>query len=112
MNHDYVSCFAEYIKGMLDARDALGYAREPHAATLLSFDKYCSMQHPDCVELTEHLVMPWVLKDGNDTKGIKGRASAIRLLAQYMNISGQEAYVLPDRYFGNPKPKETYIFFR
>jgi len=27
-----------------------------------------------------------------------------------MNISGQEAYVLPDRYFGNPKPKETYIF--
>ena len=57
MNHDYVSCFAEYIKGMLDARDALGYAREPHAATLLSFDKYCSMQHPDCVELTEHLVM-------------------------------------------------------
>ena len=53
MNHDYVSCFAEYIKGMLDARDALGYAREPHAATLLSFDKYCSMQHPDCVELTE-----------------------------------------------------------
>ena len=110
MNHDYVSCFAEYIKGMLDARDALGYAREPHAATLLSFDKYCSMQHPDCVELTEHLVMPWVLKDGNDTKGIKGRASAIRLLAQYMNISGQEAYVLPDRYFGNPKPKETYIF--
>ncbi len=27
-----------------------------------------------------------------------------------MNLSGQEAYVLPDRYFGNPKPKEVYMF--
>lgn len=110
MDHEYTSRFAEYIKGMLEAREALGYAREPHAMALLSFDRYCSTQNPDCWELTEHLVMPWVLKDGDDAKGIKGRASAIRLLAKYMNISGQEAYVLPDRYFGNPKPKETYIF--
>lgn len=110
MNHDYVSCFAGYINGLLDVRDALGYAREPHAAALLSFDRYCSIQHPDCGELTEHLVMPWVLKDGSDTKGIKGRATAIRMLAQYMNVSGQEAYVLPDRYFGNPRPKDIYIF--
>ena len=106
MNNNYTSCFAEYIQGMISARAALGYAEEPYAAALHSFDRYCSDSYPECNELTERLVMSWVLKDNDDTKGVQGRARAIRLLAQYMNLSGQEAYVLPDRYFGNPKPKE------
>ncbi len=110
MNNNYTSCFAEYIQGMISARAALGYAEEPYAAALHSFDRYCSDSYPECNELTERLVMSWVLKDNDDTKGVQGRARAIRLLAQYMNLSGQEAYVLPDRYFGNPKPKEVYMF--
>lgn len=108
--NDYNSYFSEYIQGMLEARNILGYSNESHASVLCSFDRYCTQQHPECRELTEHLVMSWLLKDSNDTKGIQGRASAIRLLAQYMNLSGQDAYLLPDRYFGNPKPKDTYLF--
>lgn len=107
---DYNSCFSEYIRGMLDSRKVLGYSNEAYGASLRSFDRYCTEQHPECRKLTEHLVMPWLLKDNNDTKGIRARASAIRQLAQYMNMSGENAYLLPDRYFGNPKPKETYIF--
>lgn len=110
MNNNYTSCFAEYIQGMISARAALGYEKEQYAAALHSFDRYCSDSYPECNELTERLVMSWVLKDNDDTKGVQGRARAIRLLAQYMNLSGQEAYVLPDRYFGNPKPTEVYMF--
>ncbi len=32
MNHNYSSCFSEYIQGMLAARAVLGYAEEPYAA--------------------------------------------------------------------------------
>lgn len=108
--NDYISYFAEYIQGMLEARDALGYAREPHASVLRHFDRYCSERQPQSKKLTEQLVMTWLLKDSSDTKGIQGRAASIRLLAQYMNLSGCEAYVLPERYFGTTKTKDHYIF--
>ncbi len=110
INHNYTSCFSEYIQGMLAARNVLGYAKEPYTGALHSFDQYCLAFHPDCKEFTEHLAMSWVLGDNGDTKGVQGRARAIFLLAQYMNLSGREAYVLPERYFGNPKPKEVYMF--
>lgn len=110
MNHNYSSCFSEYIQGMLAARTVLGYAEEPYAGALHNFDQYCLAFHLDCKELTEHLAMSWVLGDNGGTKGVQGRARAIRLLAQYMNLSGREAYVLPERYFSNPKPKEVYMF--
>ena len=46
MNHDYVSCFAEYIKGMLDARDALvmhgNHMRQP--CLVLTSIVLCSIQ--------------------------------------------------------------------
>ena len=110
MNHNYSSYFSEYIQGMLAARTVLGYAEEPYAGALQNFDQYCLAFHPDCKELTEHLAMSWVLGDNGGTKGVQGRARATRLLAQYMNLSGREAYVLPERYFSNPKPKEVYMF--
>ncbi len=31
-------------------------------------------------DLTEHLAMSWVLGDNGDTKGMQGRARAIRLI--------------------------------
>ncbi len=108
--NDYISAFAEYIQGMLEARDALGYAREPHASVLRSFDRFCSENQPGSRELTEQLAMSWLLKNSGDAKGIQGRAASIRLLAQYMNLSGCEAYVLPERYFGNTRTKDRYIF--
>ena len=108
--NDCISFFAEYIQGMLEARDALGYAREPHESILRSFDRYCSENQPGCRELTEQLAMSWLLKNSGDTKGIQGRAASIRLLAQYMNLSGCTAYVLPERYFGSAKTKDRHIF--
>ena len=40
----------------------------------------------------------------------RGRAASIRLLAQYINLSGCAAYVLPERYFGSTKTKDRHIF--
>lgn len=50
MNNNYTSCFAEYIQGMISARAALGYEKEPYAAALHSFDRYCSDSYPVVLE--------------------------------------------------------------
>lgn len=91
------------------ARKTLGYADEPYAAVLYSFDSYCVDSNPDTTELTENLIMPWLLNDTDGTKCVQNKARAIRLLAQYLNLSGEEAYTLPGRYFGNSKQKEVYM---
>ncbi|MBR2186420.1 MAG: tyrosine-type recombinase/integrase [Lachnospiraceae bacterium] len=108
--HDYQSHFSVYICGMLDARKTLGYVIEPHASLLKSFDQYCIRHYPDETVLTEYLVMSWVIREGKINTGTSSRAAAIRLLAVYIKLSGQDAYILPDRYFGKDRPRDRYIF--
>ncbi len=107
---NYRSAFAEDIRGMLAVRKTLGYASEPYEHILLGFDRYCVERNPKCGELTQSLIMPWLLKDDDNTKGISNRAAAIRFLAEYIQLSGRDAYILPQRYFGYPISKGHHVF--
>ena len=109
-NYIFQSHFSKSIQGMLDIRRVLGYAVEPHMSFLISFDKYCLEHHPDETALSEMLVMPWVLRGDNVNTGTSLRATTIRLLAEYMKLAGEDAYLLPDKLFGKKPAEERYIF--
>lgn len=106
----YKSCFSSWIKGVLDTRKALGYVCHTYASLFTDFDRYCAFEHPEETVLTENLVHSWVMNGKAINSGTQCRAAAMRLLAEYIRLSGQEAYLLPTRYFSRQPPAERYIF--
>lgn len=106
----YKSCFAPFIKGVLDTRKTLGYACHPYASLYQNFDQYCVSNHSEETVLTEKIVHSWVINNSDITLGTAQRASAMRFLAEYIQLTGQEAYLLPTRYFNLQPTTERYIF--
>lgn len=105
----YQSHFAEFIQGLLDSRNVLGYAPEPYTTLLKDFDSYCINKIPDETILTRDLVLSWVLESEVSSK-THNKSMVIRSLGEYMKLLGINAYVLPARLFAKPSTHTRYIF--
>jgi integrase len=94
------SGFAELINKYLDYREALGYSRHTDGSMLTKFDKYCSANCPDGIELTRDVVCGWI---DSETKGIPNKITAIRNFSKYLRAHGYDAYEYPATGIGKVK---------
>jgi len=96
----FTSCFASAIESMLDYRVALGFSRTSLEANLIHFDHYCVEKHPNITILSKEMVFAWMNERQEKVSGtIHADANSIRQLAKYLLAIGQEAYVLPEKFY-------------
>jgi len=96
--------FTENINNYLDYREALGYSRLTDGRMLAKFDKYCSFNQPEAVELTRDIVCGWI--DYEDTN-VPNKITAIRNFAKYMKAHGCDAYEYPTT--GQSKTNKRFL---
>jgi len=105
------SAFASALDDMLDYREALGYSRRTHEASLISFDRYCSEYGGEDAVLTERLVWGWLdWQLAQKRSGMSDKATVVRLFGKYLTAIGQSAYVLSDGMFAVKKAPLPYLF--
>lgn len=104
---EYVSGIGAYIERLFDYRRSLGYSGVTHYATLLNLDRFCAAHYPESQELTEEMVLAWILED---SRIVYERCVAVRLLGKYMCAVGKEAYILPEKYVSVKHNFAPYIF--
>ena len=112
--NEFSSVFAPKLEGMLEYRTARGYKRETYLPFLIKFDKYCQGKFPDVTEipeLTAAIVHGWFDSEtATATHSVSIKATAIREFGKYLCAIGEDAYVLPGKFWPSKKPKPPYIF--
>jgi len=103
----FISSLASEIKAMLDYREALGFSRKTHEASLMKFDCFCANNYPEIQYLSKEIVMDWI---GDQWSGVQEKATAVRLLGRYLSAIGKESFILPHGFVSDKKSFAPYIF--
>lgn len=104
---EYVSGIGPYIERLFDYRQSLGYSGVTHHAALLNLDRFCAANYPETQDLTEEMILAWILED---SRIVYERSVAVRLLGKYMCAVGKEAYILPEKYVSVKHNFAPHIF--
>ncbi len=77
----------EYIRGMLEYKESLGYSRKTYESYLKDFQKYFTEAGHDA--FTEDTVLPWCKKRDTETsEGFRRRITPLRELSKYLYAMG------------------------
>lgn len=107
MKYAFHSRFSERIRDMLEYRAALGRSIKGYAWNLANFDRFCLGSFPKEASLTKELAFAWC----NGANGSSGyRAQIIRGFARYLISIGQDAFLIPSRFYPPRNPDLPYIF--
>jgi len=107
----FVSSLASALNAMLDYREALGLSRCTHESSFRSFDRYCAARYPQVLSLSKEMALGWIHAELEKPRSnIQGKATAVRLLGEYLSAIGQESYILPKNYVSQRKVFHPYIF--
>lgn len=107
----FISCLSPMIESMLDYREALGFSRQTHMSSLMSFDRYCAEYDPDAVTLNKNTVLAWIHRELEKAHvNINERATTVRLLGKYMAAVGKDSYELPSNFVSRKNVFTPYIF--
>lgn len=94
--HDYQfrSCFAEYINGLIEEKNNLGYMYDSAKYTLIQFDRFCIEQNIINALVTKELTETWNTYKEKESKSRRSyRISVLRQLAEYMVRLGYICYI-------------------
>jgi len=93
------SAFATTMRALIEFRSAMGFSPTTYECRFRRFDDYCRSVHPGKAELTRDIVFGWLAweQDRNRPGSMRGDATAMRTLANYIRAFGGNAYVLPYR---------------
>ena len=74
-NYQFRSCFAEYINGLIEQKNNLGYMYDSAKYTLIQFDRFCIEQNIINALVTKELTETWNTYKEKESKSQIGRAS-------------------------------------
>ena len=107
----FISGLAASIEGMLEYREALGFAKESNISNLINFDYYCAEKYPEKDTITKDMALGWIHRELERTRpNINAKSGAIRLLGNYITASGRDAYIIPKDYVSRKTTPTPYIF--
>jgi integrase/recombinase XerD len=99
----------EYIHGMLEYKESLGYSRNTYEGFLRDFQRYFLEAGYD--EFTTATVLPWCEKRNTETpEGFRRRVTPLRELSKYLYAMGYAEYIVPTSIFPVTHRKIPYIF--
>jgi integrase len=107
----FTSAFAPKTEAFLEFRVARGFNRNTHHPNLLRFDGFCSEHHAKSGQLTPDVVYGRLDAEGEENPRALGeRASTIRQFGMYLSATGEDAYVIPEKYNTNQRAHIPYNF--
>ena len=93
---EYTSMFCEYITGLIEQKQSIGYVYRTEAGMLRRFDRFCRIHYPQVKELNREIVLHWSKQRPDEHPStLQGRVTPVRELARYMINNGLQAFVLP-----------------
>lgn len=99
----------EYIQGMLEYKESLGYSRKTYESYLKDFQRYFMEAGHDA--FTEEAVLPWCRKRDTETpEGFRRRITPLRELSEYLYAMGYAGYIVPTDIFPAIHRETPYIF--
>lgn len=109
--YTYHGPFKIHILGFIELKQAVGYKYFAEAAHLKRFDTFTCKRHGLATVLTKDIVMQWCTKQPYEKQqNLCARASVMRQLALYLNNVGDNAYILPKKYFKNGEKYVPHIY--
>jgi integrase/recombinase XerD len=109
MTYEFKSIFSRQIQEMLEYRVSMGYSVKDYNKIFANFDRFCMNHFLNEAILTKEIAFAWCNDAKGNGKGGFNRASALRGFAQYILLTGQEAYIMPPSFFPMPKSKPPII---
>lgn len=92
----YTSTFADYIFGLINQKQSVGYKYLSEIAILKRFDAFCNEYYPAAQTLDKDIVLHWSRqRTGEHPATLQGRVTPVRELARYMINNDQWAFILP-----------------
>ena len=107
---EFTSIFASKIITFIEYRVARGYKRETHLRYLIKFDRWCLNHHPNVIDLTRDLVHNWIDDDSASHNEVSNRVATLRQFGRYLVATGEDAYILPEKYAPIKSKTVPYIF--
>ncbi len=90
----YTSSISHHISGFLDEKRALGFKYEIQARMMMRFDEYWAAHGYDDTGLTLERLEDWLMKkDGEGSRGLKGKITLIREFSRYLLSLSIPSYV-------------------
>lgn len=94
VNHEYVSCFAHYIKDLICQKQQEGFQYETEAYHLKCFDTFCEKNEITEPCITKELMSSWgTIRDTEGKSYLSRRVSAVRQLCLYVQSLGMGNYI-------------------
>ena len=98
MSYFYFGNFSQYIEGLIEQKQSLGYPYQSSGRILRQFDEYCMEHYPNEHTLIRDIALGWAsLRESEHQNGLFRRISPVRQLAKYINSIGIEAYIIPPK---------------
>lgn len=99
---NYISLFKQYIHDFLIQREMLKYSNSAYEVILYSFDRFCVEYFPEEQNLTSELVNAWLTYNGKRCIN-SSNITVIRMFGRYLQSIGCEAFIPPERFYGQNK---------
>ncbi len=107
----YISALAPKIEAMLSHRESRGLSRFPCAYQLKQFDRFCATHHSTLLYLNKEVVMAWLRSESmHQNNGLQKKVVAIRQFGKFLQSIGEDAYIVPDKFFQSKSSFSPYIF--
>lgn len=107
----FQSKLAPLLEEMIEYKCSIGYSRNTYESGLKNFDRFIGGKFPSEINFTQELVMNWLIKRENESPvSLQGRACLMRVLGKYLQLTGKDAYVLPNKFVSGTRNFTPYIF--
>ncbi len=107
---EFLSSFGEHLSNFLDYRTARGFKRETYLRHFIKFDHWCVERHLGQTQLSRELVLDWINDTAISSHDTAQRVASMRQFARYLCATGEEAYILPEKYAPLRSRAAAYLF--
>jgi len=105
------SGFKSDLTAFIEHKHKHGIPYKNGAYYLADFDRYCTINHPSCEQLSKSICMAWAVKrPSENASGFLSRVAPIRQFGKYLVNLGKDAFMLPEKLGSHTSRPIPYIF--
>lgn len=107
----FKSGLSRRMQEFLDYEKAAGYSESTYLSRLRNLDAFLTDSYPQGNVLDKEMVLEWAVRRENESPStFNNRCGFIRKFARYLASTGEQAYILPDKFCPSGSGFTPYIF--
>lgn len=109
--NSFKSGLSHRMQEFLDYEKASGYSESTYLSRLRNLDAFLADSYPGENALDKEMVLEWAVRRENESPStFNNRCGFIRKFARYLASTGEQAYILPDKFCPSGSGFAPYIF--